>query len=385
MTRKVLFCSTSTRLSTGYARIAWQILNFLKDKCDLYHLAFQYNNLDKIPGRDVEGVTVLPDDMFGYDSILGHIENVKPEVVILYNDVIVGMNFCDRIKTIEKNFKFYVYIDLTYEHQRYIRQISHVADKVIAFNSWWRDHLVNDMGINATYIDHPPIKVSKNFKKNVLNFKDGDFIVLNLNRNSYRKCLDISIEGFVKFFKHNNCSEKIKLFLGCKFGFDGCYDIVDLVLTFARIHKLSDEERDILMNKCIMRFPYDSVPDSTIHSLYDSCHVGLNTTCGEGWGLCNIEHQMFGKPQVVTKIKNFQKFFKKDFTYFLDPVVKVYNPKSNDVVGGFMEIPHSDDVAKGLQYLYDNPRVREEWGKAGKEHIESMTNNFNEWASLVTG
>ena len=44
-------------------------------------------------------------------------------------------------------------------------------------------------------------------------FNPDDFIILNTNRNSYRKAIDITIDAFIKFLKKQLYNSKIKLFL----------------------------------------------------------------------------------------------------------------------------------------------------------------------------
>jgi glycosyltransferase involved in cell wall biosynthesis len=41
------------------------------------------------------------------------------------------------------------------------------------------------------------------------------------------------------------------------------------------------------------------VPDDKLNMIYNACDVGLNTSMGEGWGLCSWEHAATGKPQIV--------------------------------------------------------------------------------------
>lgn len=391
MTRKILFCSTSTRLSTGYAKIGFEILNFIhtnRPEWNIFHLAFQHSNLDKIEDRDIPGITVIPDDLFGYDKILDHVREIEPDVVVLYNDTIVSSNFCDKFKNLSKrNFKFFIYLDLTYEHQKFLKNICDNSDKIIAFHSGWKNHLIRDVKLppeKIIHIDHPIVEHPIPTEFSNFGTDPNDFIVLNLNRNSYRKMLDITIDGFIKFFKRNNCKENLKLFLGCKFTFEGSYNIVELVDTMANINNLNSEQKNILMNKCILRFPHDSVSDETIHKLYNRCDVGVNTGGGEGWGLCNLEHQMFKKPQIITRTQNFENFFKKDFVHFLEPVSRIYISNEQDVVGGILEIPSPNDFANALQHLYENPDIRSEWGEKGYQHLKNMKNNFSSWLSILS-
>jgi len=387
---KILFCSTSTNLSTGYAKVSYKILNFLANFHDVWHLAFQHSNVDSVPRKLDERIHVIPDELFGIDTILTHVDMVKPDLVIIYNDVIVCSHYCNEfLKLKEKNFKFYIYIDLTYEFENYISEMNNsVVDKFICFNKTWENHVIS-MGVpnhKVTHINHPqpdpPSDLLVSESRELFKFKSNDFVILNLNRNSYRKCIDITIDGFIKFFKQNGCLENLKLFLGCKFTYKGSYDIYKTIDIFSKLHGLSPQEHTTLVTQSIVKFPHDSVDDSIIHHLYNACDVGLNTSCGEGWGLCNIEHQCYSRPQIITKLKTYSEFFHPDSTYFLEPRSRLIVHGDLDGVGGVMEVVGSEDVSQGMQFYYDNPEIRKLHGEVGKSVIDSMSNNFKNWHIL---
>lgn len=366
-----------------------QILNFMSNFHDVWHLAFQHTNLDTVPRKLDKRIHVIPDNSFGVDALPTHIDTIKPDIVILYNDVIICTHYCNKFRELkEKNFKFYVYVDLTYEYQNLIIENEPMIDKFICFNKTWKKHVIS-LGVSphkVTHIDHPrpdpPVALPITESRERFGFKPDDFVILNLNRNSYRKFLDITIDGFIKFFKQNGCVENLKLFMGCKFNYRGSYDISKVIGTFSKIHGLTTEEQDTLVNKSIIRFPQDAVDDTTIHHLYNACDVGINTSAGEGWGLCNIEHQCYSRPQIITKLKTYSDFFNPDFTYFLEPCARLIVHDDLDQVGGIMEITGSDDVCKGMQLYYDNPQVRKLHGEMGKSVIDSMPNNFKNWHNI---
>ena len=363
MTKRILFCSTDYHLSTGYAKTGYEILKYLcKNNFKVWHLAFQSYNKDVVEREPIKGLTVLRDEKFGTENLLKHIADVCPDIVVLYNDVIVGANYTNELLKLEqRNFKFYHYIDLTYKYQNFIEHISKVCDKFICFHEEWERHLVEDMGIpsgRVTSIHHPPIEDPGTFDitecRENFKFKENDFVILNLNRNSYRKLLDITIDGFIRFFKKHGCSPHLKLFLGCKFEYNGSYDIHNICKIFSKIHKLSEKEILILLDTCIMRFPRDNVSDETVRQLYAACDVGINTCGGEGYGLCTLEHAMYGRPQIVTQLDNFKVFFNENQIHYLKPVNQLIIPSELDIVGGLLEIPSAQDVCDELSKIYKN-------------------------------
>ncbi len=42
--------------------------------------------------------------------------------------------------------------------------------------------------------------------------------------------------------------------------------------------------------------------DVAINDIYNMCDIGVNTSEGEGYGLCQLEHLQTGAPQIVTDV-----------------------------------------------------------------------------------
>ena len=156
---KVLFCATWPKISTGYAKIANLLSNKLAshEDTEVHYLAFQ-SYADDIDRFVHPRINFIKSKEFG-DDILEEIltKTVKPDIVILYNDVIVGSRFVNIMLKIEKSFKFIMYIDLTYKWQRYIDHLFKKVDMFVCFHKTWMNHLI-EMGVPAhqvTYLDHP--------------------------------------------------------------------------------------------------------------------------------------------------------------------------------------------------------------------------------------
>ena len=58
--------------------------------------------------------------------------------------------------------------------------------------------------------------------------------------------------------------------------------------------------------------PPNVVNDETINQLYNITDVGINTSDGEGYGLCQLEHLYTGAPQVVTDAGSYRSFLNND-------------------------------------------------------------------------
>lgn len=382
---KILFCATWPKISTGYAKIANLLSNRLAeyDDTEVHYLAFQAID-DDLDRYIHPNITFIKNEKFG-DDVLEEIitKTVKPDVVILYNDVIVGSRFVNKMLSFEKNFKFIMYIDLTYKWQRFIDHIMKKVDMFVCFHKTWMNHMI-EMGVPAhrvTYLEHP---VDKHFTvtditeaKEFWKFNKDDFVVLNMNRNSYRKCLDITMDGFIQFWKRNNYNTRIKIFFGCKSqAYAGAYDPLELAISFGKINNLPPDKIKLLINECVFAPGNDHISDDKMNYLYNACDVGINTCCGEGFGLCNTEHQMVGKPQIVTNLDNFKEIFSDEWCKMLEPKARIYNTKELDIVGGLLEFPIAADVADALDFYYKNPEIRKQHGEKG---MKILRERFIHW------
>jgi len=375
---KILFCSTWPKISSGYAKIAHLLSNKLAsiDNNEVHYLAFQSNS-DNIDRVSHPNITFIKDEKFGVDILEELLtKTIQPDIVILYNDVIVGSKYVNIMLDLEMNFKFIMYIDLTYKWQRYIDHLQKRVDMFVCFHKTWMNHII-EMGVpvhKVCYLDHP---IENHFKsmpteqcKAHWNFDKDDFVILNMNRNSYRKCLDITMDGFIQFWKRNKYNPHLKIFFGCKSDrYDGAYSILELVEMFAKINKIPKDKLEILMNQCVVCPNQDHITDDAVNKLYNACDVGVNTCCGEGFGLCNTEHQMVGKPQIVTGLDNFKELFSEDWCTFLEPRARLYNSKEVDIVGGLLEIPVASDLADAIDYYYKNPKIAKEYGAKGQKAL----------------
>jgi glycosyltransferase involved in cell wall biosynthesis len=67
-----------------------------------------------------------------------------------------------------------------------------------------------------------------------------------------------------------------------------------------------------------------AVPDSAINEIYNAADIGVNTSDGEGFGLCQIEHLYTGAPQIVTDIGTYRSFMDETVCGFVKPGDRIY-------------------------------------------------------------
>ena len=219
---RILFFATYPTQPTGYARIGNILSNYLASVGhDVYYIGIS-NFKDSAIGRFVHpGITLLDalaerkegsEEMYGVDVMVPLISKIKPEVVFIYNDIIVINRIINEFIECKlvKEFKFYIYLDLVYEYERLIlfQNIKVWADKIFVFSECWQRNL-KTLGIPAEKLVVLPhgidttlfYPMDNTLAKQQFGFQEDDFLILNTNRNAYRKALDITLEAFIKFLK----------------------------------------------------------------------------------------------------------------------------------------------------------------------------------------
>tara|TARA_B100001093_G_scaffold500643_1_gene551366 strand:+ start:264 stop:1409 length:1146 start_codon:yes stop_codon:yes gene_type:complete len=378
---KILFCATHYSLNTGYAEVACRIINYLAEQGHtIYYVAIQSPPNPATDRSLNANVHVLEQEEFGYENVLAYNQAFRPDVILVYSDVVVCAHYVNKLKTVDKTFKLILYQDITYKWQNYIPHLNSLADKFVCFNKFWESHLV-EMGVSAdkiTTIEHP-VEVPEE----VCQPSTDDFIVLNFNRNTYRKRLDITIDGFIKFFLRNNCDPSLKLFIKWSDEDKSGINVRNTAVALARDNGLNDEQTETLMNKSIIGHTGYDLNSEEVWEIYMMGHVGINTSSGEGFGLCSINHQLCGRPQILSDIGTNRELFNKDWCTLLPIRSRIMLSKSDDNVGGMQELVSSDDVAEAIDFYYKNPEIRERHGSIGQQYFHAKESPLAKWNKTI--
>jgi hypothetical protein len=109
-----------------------------------------------------------------------------------------------------------------------------------------------------------------------------------------------------------------------------------------------------------------------MNQLYNIADIGLNTSDGEGYGLCQLEHMYTGAPQVVTDVGSYSTFLTSDVCEIIPRDGKVYFPGGMPL-GLYSYHFSTDSVAKSLETMIERlPEAR----NAVAEY------QFKSWASI---
>lgn len=395
---RILFFATYPTQATGYARIGNILTNHLAARHEVHYLGIS-NFTNQAIGRDIHPGIRLIDaltaraagstELYGVDVICGIIKRIKPDLVFIYNDVIVINRILNEFiaewgRTV-KPFRLSIYMDMVYDFQRpeLFRNIGVWADQILVFSDCWKRNLET--------IGLPPAKVfvlphgfdtrfgpvsSVEDAKEKMGFKPDDFVVLNTNRNAYRKAIDITIEAFVLFLVKRQYSADIKLFLNMVMASPQGYDIHNLIKVVCL--KNGVDYGRVVTNHIFIR-PADFLTESLLNTLYLASDVGINTCLGEGFGLCNLEHACIGRPQVVSGVGALADIFSDKYATVVAPRASLYLSEMVEGHQGYVHVCEPRDFADALEKYYADRELAAWHGARGRE---ALTKKYD-WAAIL--
>lgn len=374
--RKILFLATYPYQSNGYAKVANKITNFLAESYEIHYFGFS-NYKDTFINRyvhpNIKIIDVVEEekkkglsDAFGVEIVEDYIKEINPDIIIIYNDIIVTCNHLNVLNRLRYengyNFKVMSYLDLVYEYEKpqYIDFVNRHTDMICVFSECWKLNLIRmgieEKKINIIYhgLNDNIFKLDKISCREELGLNKDDFIILNANRNSYRKATYLTISSFIKFLKKNILEgnkeiDKIKLLLHCDMDNKTGYDVSEI----ARIECLRESvDFDRVVNHHIVRLSNIRIDDESMNKLYNACDMGINTCVGEGFGLCSFEHISLGKPQVVSNVGAHKDIFEGYSEFTVNPTAEYYISPHTDAHVGFIEICSSKDFSQKIETIY---------------------------------
>jgi glycosyltransferase involved in cell wall biosynthesis len=395
---RLVLVSTHVDQTTGYSKVAYNLLKqlaTLAPKVKTYHFGFQrhpaHQNIRKVPegiiAYDAAANEDPKEEGFGFNKIHEYLETVTPDVVLIYNDPLIISKMIEAMKHKkgESSYKLWLYVDQVYEGiaKPLVELMNSHADRIYCFTPKWRDtylkygefpqsevrvlgHAVDP----ATFTSLPAnARVALRQK---LNIPNDAIVFMNANRNSQRKRLDLTIAGFARLLKNNPDKELYLLLVTTMNPQAGAYYDVQ------RIFLEEVQELNLDIQKAVPKLLAidSSVPniigDDFINQLYNVADIGINTSDGEGYGLCQLEHMYTGAPQVVTDVGSYSTFLTPEVSEIIPRAGKVYFP------GGMplgLYSPHFsvDEVSKAMETMIGRlPDAR----KAVADYA------FKSWASV---
>jgi glycosyltransferase involved in cell wall biosynthesis len=383
---KVVLFGTHPHQYNGYSKVVYELTRRLGmfDDIKLYVYGFQRfvnipNHRGDIPASvEIYDAASKEDPKaqgFGFNDVRDYIKEVQPDIVIIYNDMMVLTTILNQLrlsKTEDKiEFKTIAYIDQVYlcQKKEFIKFVNENADYAMLFTKYWEDTIIEQgITIPTGYLQHGFSKdmffpIPKHIARAYFNLNPDDFILMNLNRNQPRKRWDTCLKAFAEIVSRYP-KEPIKLLIGTSQ--KGAWDLIDI---FEReLKKRNVEIQDGLKHLIFIDRP-QGIDDTGINVLYNCADIGINTCDGEGFGLCNFEQAALGIPQIVPNLGGFMDFFSTDRAELINPKIAFYIDSTRDAVAGEALMCDYNDFVEAIERYYFDKTLRETHGSACREYI----------------
>ena len=344
---RFVLVSTHVDQTTGYSKVVSNLLAqaaTLAPKVKTFHFGFQRHperkNIRKVPEGIVAYDAAANEDPkeegFGFNKIHEYLEMVSPDVVMIYNDPMIIARFIAamKYKKGETPYKLWLYVDQVYTGiaQPLMDELNKAADKVFCFTDLWAKEFTNYGGptplvmehaVDSTIFSNLPLAARSALRKNV-GLPTEAIVFLNANRNSQRKRQDLTIMGFVELMKRHQDKPLWLLMVTAVDPQKGAhYDIQRIFndqLQRAGLDPNVFSKRLAIVDTA----PPNTLSDEGINQIYNMCDVGINTSDGEGFGLCQLEHLYTGAPQIVTDVGSYRSFLPTSATQYIPQGPLVY-------------------------------------------------------------
>jgi len=406
----ILFCATYPTQTNGYSKIANKLSNFLAATPDykVYYFGFsnfENSRISRFVHPNITFIDVVDEEkrrgnkeLYGVNIFQDTIKQIDPDIVLFYNDIIVCCRLINCIieyrKTFTQRFKLHIYLDLVYEFEKpdLLDHVIHYSDKIYVFSDFWEKHLI-EYGAQPEKLqilyhgfnnDIFQVKDKITSRKN-LDFDINDFIILNLNTNCYRKANDISIRAFLMFLKKMSFDKTIKFVLQCDLNTKSGYNLRNVIFIECIRLGISKEQYDQICNTNIIYVykPIREMSDSVINDLYNATDIGINSCIGEGFGLCNLEHAILEKPQIISHVGALQDIF--DINVYpkeliVKPKVSIHISNCLEEHTGIMHICDATDFYNSICHVYENYAIYQEFMKTYSLKLRRKY----DWGSIIS-
>lgn len=396
---RFLLVSTHVDQTTGYAKVAHNLLKqlaTLTPKIKVFHFGFQRHpsrpGLRTVPAGVIQYDAAANEDPkqegFGFNKIHEYIEMVTPDVVMIYNDPLVVCQFIQSMKH-EKGvspYKLWTYIDQVYTGiaPQLVTTINEHSDRIYCFSEIWKqryleygpspDVRVLEHAVDPTMFTHMNSE-QRSAQRSSMNIPEKAIVLLNANRNSQRKRLDLTIGGFVRALSRCPDSQLYLMIVTNLNPQAGAF--YDISRIYAEELKIASLDVQAYASRLLLvdTSPPTAVTDETINILYNIGDIGINTSDGEGFGLCQLEHLYTGAPQIVTDVGTYRSFLSDKTAEFVAPEYISYF--AGGMPFGFqcpMSTPAA--VATAIDRMVALLKERKEYASA---------HTFKSWATVCDG
>jgi len=290
-------------VQTGFARVTHNILDRLKNDWDVHVLGLNYmGDPHEWEGQYKIYPAQLGGDVFGIGRLQhGFLRELRPDVILILNDPWIIRDYLSVIPA-EVKAPILGYMPVDSPHQHAAPLLSGLT-RAITYTQFGRKELYAG-GFNGR-CDVIPHGVDTNIYKPMnrnearkrLKFKDERnldelFIVGQVNRNTYRKRLDLTIMYWTQWWINAGQPKNAILYMHTSNRDEG-WNVL-------RLAKYFGIDRNFVITSPTMQ-PAEGISEADLAMVHAMFDVELYTPLGEGWGLNVHEAMACMRPPIVPR------------------------------------------------------------------------------------
>jgi glycosyltransferase involved in cell wall biosynthesis len=367
--------------TTGFARVTHNVIDKLKDKYEILILGCNWHG-DPDPLQQefkmFPASNRFQQEPFGEGRIREIVEREQPDIVFTMNDCWIINEQYRRIADLHQSqgFRFVGYMPMdSYNWVGCLADTANQWDAVISYTEFGAHEFIR-AGIQKTITVIPHGVTPGQFKpgdkaeaRKKLGLDPDLFIVLNANRNQFRKRIDITIDAFAEFAV-GKPDTRLYLHMGTK---DQGWEVMQV---FGR--EMSKRGLDP-NGRIIMTTPQEGPPSVSVEMLetiYQAADVGVNTCKGEGWGLVNFENAACRVAQVVPDHTSCKEIFEG-----AAPLIRCDHVDVDVNFAREMPCPSAKHLAEILDELYQDRKRLDDVAEACYKRV---THERFAWDTIAT-
>ena len=288
---KVLWIGDAV-IQSGFSTVTRGICKELNKECDLTVFGIGYNG--KV--RNTSDYYVYPGadryDIYSVAHATDVVARDNYDVVVLFNDLAVVLDYARSIRKVMPKIPLVALFPVNVPpmlHKEVIELTNYEFCEVMTYTEFSKNHLLSinpNLSVTAVYHGVDKEMFVRNDDCKQLTGLKNNFVVGYVGSNTYRKRLDLLIEGFAKFAKDK---EDVRCLLHVG-DINLSYPLADVALFYGVKDKL-------LLSA-------GNIPDERVRLMYSVMDVNVNTSLGEGFGLPLLEGASCGVPILCSEHGN---------------------------------------------------------------------------------
>jgi len=309
--KQVLLLSEHCHQNTTNSKISWNLLEILSSKFDTYHFGISpslKSNINCRPYSKKVDLCKIEEPGLGFKTLAKYIESVKPEYLIIYNNLETINQYLVFLSNKISNVKIILYVDMVYYNinSHYVEMLnSPKIDKIFVTSTFWKETFISNKVIRPIGILHygldPKPVIKKKDARDFFKMSHSSFTILVPCPNLQQYRYDIIITAYVRLLKKYP-SKELHLFCLCSKESPNGYSILDIYCQELFLNNMNVHENlnKILLTKELV------LDDVELYNIYNCADIGVCIPENEGLNLASFEMSCIGVPQIIPKSGQFE-------------------------------------------------------------------------------